>query len=266
MTGIVLREELRLLASRGSARATIVGSVLAGLAAVAAVAVWRAVTPEAPAGLTLPRGSGVAAAGWALSLRNFFVLPLLLTHATAASLAGDGADRTLREVMLAPVARVRVLAARLAALAALAAICTVLTLLTSLLPGAVLFGAGEPVGRLLLGYVASFASDLGLLAAAACIALWVRSTTGTVLALAFGLALDLALQGALRAAGGLAAMGVPTALASAQALAPYTFGAGLSVWEEWETGLQGAGFASLAVWATAFVLLAVSRIRHTEVG
>jgi ABC-2 type transport system permease protein len=266
MNKVVLREELRLLASRGSTRAAVIGSVLAGLAAVAAVAVWRAVAPEAPAGVTLPRGSGVTAAGWALSLRNFFVLPLLLAHATAASLAGDTADRTLREVLLAPVARARVLAARLTALAVLAASCTVLTLLASALPGAVLFGTGEPVGRLLTGYLASFASDLGLLAAAACLALWVRSTTGAVLALAFGLALDLALQGALRAASGLAAMGMPIPLAPAQALAPYTFGASLAVWEDWETGLDGVGFIALAVWATAFMLLAVSRIRHTEVG
>jgi ABC-2 type transport system permease protein len=267
MTSIQLREELRLLASRGSARAALAGSVLAGIAAVVAVAAWRRMAPEVPDGvMALPRGSGVTAAGWALSLRNFFVLPLLLAHATAASLAGDGADRTLREVLLAPVGRARVLLVRLVAIGVLAATCTVLTLLTSLLPAALAFGTGEPVGRLLLGYLASAASDVGLLAAAACLALWVRSTTGSVLALAFALAVDLAVRGALRAAGGLASMGVASGLASAQALVPYTFGAALAGWEGWEGGFEAGPFVGLVAWTTAFTLLAVSRIRHTEMA
>jgi ABC-2 type transport system permease protein len=241
-------------------------SVLAGLAGVIVVFGARKLAPEVPEGvMAVPRGDGVMAAGTALTLRNFFVLPLLLAQVAAAGLAGDGADRTLRDLLLAPVSRTRVLAVRLGALTLLSAACTLLTLLASLLPGLALLGAGGNVGRLALGYAASVASDVGLLAATACLALWMRSATGTVVALLFGLMLDLGARMALKAAGGLASMGI-AGLSVAPRLVPFTFGAGLACWEGWEDGFQAAAFASLAVWTTLFLMLARARIEHTEVA
>jgi hypothetical protein len=260
----VFREELRLLLSRGSARAALVLSVLIGVLAVLAAVVWRRWAPEVPPGVPqVPRSSAVFAAGLALNMRNFFVLPLLLAHATAASFAGDHADRTLRELLLSPVSRTRVLTARWSALATLAAACGALTLAVSLLVGAPLLGLGEPLGRLLLGYCANVGSDLGLLAAASAVALWSRGPASALMLFVLGLGADFLLRQGLRVLGGLVSMGA-TSLAFAPKLVPFTFGAALACWEGWDGGFVPSAFVGLFVWTLACVLVARYRFEHTE--
>ncbi len=262
----VFVEELRLLASRKSAQAVLVVSVLVGLAAVLAGVAWRAFAPVPPAGVVVDlRGSGVQVAGWALTLRNFFVLPLLLVLATASSFAGDLEDRSLRELLLAPVTRSTVLATRMAALGALAAASNLATLLVAIPLGGVVLGMGADVGRVTLGYGASILSDLGLLAAATFVALLTRSTSGTVVTLTFGLAADMAVRSALRSSAMLAVFGVTLPFAPDR-LVPFTLGAALSCWDGWEGGFEIAKFFGLFLWGSLFVVLARARFGHSEVA
>lgn len=262
----VLVEELRLLASRKSAQAVVVVSVGVGLAVVLAGVAWRTLAPVPPAGMMVDlRASGVQVAGWALTLRNFFVLPLLLVLTTASSLAGDLEDRSLRELLLAPVTRSAVLGTRLVALATLAAASNLVTLLVALPLGGFVLGMGDNVASLTLGYGASILSDVGLLAAATFVALLTRSTSGTVVTLTFGLAVDLALRNALRSSGMLAVFGITLPFAP-ERLVPFTFGAALSCWDGWQDGFEIVKFFGLFLWASLFMLLARARFRHTEVA
>ena len=62
--------------------------------------------------------SGPDAAKWALRMRNFFVLPMLLLLAVGASIAAELADHTMRERLVRAVPRWFVLVNKLMALMA----------------------------------------------------------------------------------------------------------------------------------------------------
>lgn len=265
MNRAAFAEELRLLASRRSAQAVLAVSVALGLAVVLAGMAWRAFAPVPPAGMGVDlRGSGVQVAGWGLVVRNFFVLPLLLVLATASSFAGDLEDRSLRELLLAPVGRAEVLVTRLFALATLALASNLATLLVAVPLGGALLGLGDDLGRLVLGYGASALSDMALLAAATFVALLTRSTSGTVVTLTFGLAVDLVVRTALRSSAGLVAFGITLPFAP-ERLVPLTFGAALSCWDGWQDGYEMIKFFGLFAWGALFFALARLRFGHTEV-
>jgi ABC-type transport system involved in multi-copper enzyme maturation permease subunit len=207
--------------------------------------------------------SGPAVAGWALQVRNFFVLPLFLLLSAAGAFAGEHKDRTLRELLVRPVPRWSVLAAKLVALSKLSAVTLLLTMGPAMGLGVILFGAtpvpGEPgMGQVALGYAASFLSDVGLLAVAMLVSLFVGSVGGVVVAMTLMLMADLALRGVLNLASTLGAE-------SAASLLPWTLGNALGCWEGWKDGWEPARFVALATVVVISCGLGVARFGRMDV-
>lgn len=250
--GAMVGAEARAVYGRASARLAVVVSLLVGLAvALAYQWLFQNSGMDDPSGPLINGNpisqmvefSGGAVAGWALRLRNFFVLPLILLLATAASMAGELGDQTLREVLVRPVPRWSVLAAKVLVLTSLAALTLVLTLAPALGAGAVFFGTDGPttVSNVLLGYAATLLSDLGLIALGLLASTFVRSVGGVVVAMMLFLMADMGIRAVLQGMVWLGTEGAETV----QRAMP---GNALACWEgfiasDWDT----AAFVGMAV-------------------
>jgi hypothetical protein len=262
--------EARKVFTRGSGVACLAVSLLVGLGAV--VAMWQVQNIGDGASMNgqplsaLVTYSGIATGAWGLWARNFFVLPMFLLLATASAFAGEQADQTLRECLVRPVARPAVLAAKSVALGGLSACTLLLTLVPALGLGLVLYGlpaetavpARETVGNLLLGYGASFLSDLGLIAVGLLVSSFIRSAGGVAIAVVFVLLADRALWLALKLLG-------MVGLESAQALTSWTLVNALSCWEGWQTEWESGRFVALAIVAGAAWGGTVTRFSRMDV-
>ena len=195
---------------------------------------------------------------WGLVARNFFVLPLLLVLSTASTVAGELADNSLREVLLRPVSRVSVLSAKVAALCALSLSTLLLTAVISGLGGAAVFSLDADVGPVLLGYLVSFLSDLGLILLTLFISTLSRSVGGVVVGIVLYLILDKGVQLLLKALG---AFGV----AWAQTIAPYVPGNALSAWEGWSDTWDVNKLVGLGVLCVICAAGAVGRFQRMDV-
>lgn len=158
------------------------------------------------------------------------------------------------------------LGAKLGALALLSLVTLVVSLVPSLLGGAALFGLGEGgveagspgLDRLLLGYAASFASDLGLLVIGILASIFVRSVGGVVVLVILVLMADRAAWAGLKLAGMLG-------LGSAEALLPWTLVNAMGAWEDWAGPWEPARFVALAIVTTVASALAVARFSRLDV-
>lgn len=195
---------------------------------------------------------------WGLVARNFFVLPLLLVLSTASTLAGELADNSLREVLLRPVSRLSVLAAKVTALSALSLSTLLLTAVVSALGGAAVFGLEADIGPVLLGYLVSFFSDLGLILLTMFISTLSRSVGGVVVGIVLYLILDKGVQLLLKALG---AFGV----AWAQTIAPYVPGNALGAWEGWSEQWDVNKLIGLAVLCALCAVGAGARFQRMDV-
>ncbi|MDP2307239.1 MAG: ABC transporter permease subunit [Pseudomonadota bacterium] len=268
--------EIRKVFTQGSAIAALSIALVVGIGAVAGYAWVQSFDESGPSFNGTPVSqiviaSGIETAGKALWARNFFVLPLFLLLASASSVGGELADRTLRELVVRPVPRWSILAAKLVALSTLSAATLVVTLVPSLGAGTALFGLtsegasalgaplGAPgVGALLGGYAASFLSDVGLICIATAASLVVPSVGGTVVGVALLLMADLALWGLLKLLG---AFGV----AEAAAVIPWTLGNALGGWKGWQEGWEPAQFGALAVFVAVSLTFAIARFHRMDV-
>lgn len=278
--------ELRKVFTQGSAIAALVIALVVGIGAVAGYA-WVQSFDDATGpsfnGTPVSQivvASGIGAAGKALYARNFFVLPLFLLLASASSVGGELSDRTLRELVVRPVPRWSILAAKLLALSMLSAATLIVTLVPSLGAGTALFGltadvaagdtsqsailgaalgGGAPsVGLLLGGYAASFLSDVGLICIATAASLVVPSVGGTVVGVALLLMADLALWGLLKLLG---VLGVEWAAT----IVPWTLGNALGGWKGWQEGWDPAQFGALAVFVAVSLTFAIARFHRMDV-
>jgi hypothetical protein len=189
-------------------------------------------------------------AGWALQGRNLFVLPMLLVLATASTVSGELGDQTLREALARPVPRWSVVFAKLFALSSLSAATLLATLLPALVGGAAMFGTEGEIQMLLLGYAASWASDLGLIVLTFAVASFLRNVGGVVVIIVLFLMVDM---GARAALGLMGMFDVEAAIQIARMLP----GEALACWEGWKeiggfdwrqfAGLGGLIVAGLAV-------------------
>lgn len=252
--------EIRSVFSRNSGRAALVIAALIGIIAVGALHQAGQVADEVKANgvpaASMLKVSLTGALGWALQFRNFFVLPLLLSLSAAASLSGELAGNTFRELLVRPVPRWSVIAAKLAALMVLSAGSLVLTFSTALVSGAALFGMSDGVTDALLGYAATWACDLGLVCMTLLLASFLRSVGGVVVALALYLMAD---RMAGMGLGLLGSLGVDWA----SAVRPYLPGNALSFWGDWDGVYdegKAIGLAGLVVVCLAGTLLRVQRM------
>ncbi len=266
----MIAAEIRKVFTRGSALAALIVALVVGLGAVAVLWKVQGMAEGGPSVNGTPvsqivNASGIDAAGGALWARNFFVLPLFLLLAGASAVGGELGDRTLRELVVRPVPRWSVLAAKLVALSLLSAVSLVLTLVPSLGLGTLIFGLsaegavdGPTVGALLGGYAASFLSDVGLLAIVSAVSLVVPSVGGTVVAVALVLLVDLAIRGLLSLLGMLGVEG-------AAKVEPWTLGNALACWEGWKDGWDLAQFGALAAFVAGSLAFAIARFHRMDV-
>jgi ABC-type transport system involved in multi-copper enzyme maturation permease subunit len=243
----MIQAELQAVFRRGSGKAALVASVLVGLVIVFGfhqVAI-RAGADSANQARDLFDSSARGALGGALRLRNFFIIPLFLVLAVGASVSEEMHDNTLREVLIRPVNRVSVLAAKLIALCSLSAATLALTFGTTLLLGAPLLGMAEAIDAIALGYLASFGSDVGLICMALVPAVLLRGSGPVVLAVVLFLIADFTLRYAFKAIGPIADKFGQQDLAGLDEIAAYFPGEALACWEGWKDGFEGAQFAGL---------------------
>jgi len=254
--------ELKKTLLRGSGIAALLVAAAVGALAVGGLAAAKhysgdAVINGAPLS-QLVQIQGVTVVSWSLKARNFFLLPLVLLWATGTTFAGEWREHTLRELVVRPVPRWTVLAAKLAALSVLSGLTLVVTGLVSAVPGAAVFGFEGEWGPVLLGYLASWASDLGLLALGILASLLVRNVAGVVVGVVLFLVLDLGLRLVLKAAGLLG-------LASATTISHFLPGEALAAWEGYDAGWDWVPFTGLGVLLVLCLALSVWRMMRTDI-
>lgn len=238
--------ELRCVYGRISGKVAIVVALLAGLSVV--VAGWYfqglAVQMEAD-GMPVRSAVDLSMRGvlsLALWLRNFFVIPMILILATGSAFAAERGDRTLREVFVRPVPRWSVIAAKVTALMSLSAATLVCTALPAALGGGLLFGFGPDedaivlstdftVVDVLLGYLASWASDLGLIFLVILASAFSSRVAGVVVGVIAFLMLDAGARGLL---GLMNTFGVDWA----GPVGGFMPGASLAAWEGYKSGWE----------------------------
>lgn len=260
----MVRVETRGALTRGAGVASLIVGLGVGLLVlvVAKVALGMAVQVTDANGVpsaAFSEFNGVEAAAWALRARNFFVLPLFLLLVTGSSFAGELADHTFRELLVRPVPRWAVVFSKVSALMALSGATLVLTLVPALVGGSLLFGTGGDMGRLALGYLASWLSDLGLISLGVLVSTFVRGSGGVVVAVIGLLMADLAARGALKV-GSMVLQ--HEALGAAGAYLP---GAALAAWEGWRDGFELAPFGGLALLVGICLGGALWRIQRMDV-
>ncbi len=258
----MVRAELRKVLSRASGQA---GLAVAALVAVGAVlALWKtagmteaSVNGQLMADIAAPELG--RALRWALAARNFFVLPLILLMVTAQLMAGELSDRTLRALLVRPVARSAVLAAKACAAAIYAMLTLLITGAVAAAAGVLLFRVEEPLGPVLLGYAVSFFSDLGLIAVGLLLSVLMRSVVGVVVGTVLFLMGDAAMRGVLKLAGVLGIEG-------AARLEVFLPGSALAAWQGYDGGWEPRAFVGLALLIIGCAVLAWLRFERADVA
>lgn len=258
--------ELRKVYTRGSGLGAIIVAGLVGFVAVGAM--WEVRGWQDGASMNgvpvsqMVSFSGISAAGWALQLRNFFVLPMLLLLATASAVAGEYSERTLRELTVRPVSRWSILAAKAIALSILSLTTLVLSLAPPLVIGTGVFGlsaeGGPAIQNLLGGYAASFLSDLGLITIGMLASLFVSSVGGVVVTVVLVLMADRGIWLVLQAA-------KMFKVQAAESLVQWTLVNALGCWEGWKDGWVPAQFAALALIIVVTASASVLRFSRMDV-
>lgn len=186
--------EVKAVFGRWSGRGALALALLLGLGAVGALEMADRFADNMQANGNPARQmlqtDWATAVSWSLAGRNFFVLPLLLVLAGASSLSGEMSNNTLRELLVRPVPRWSVLAAKVAALAVLSLVTLLITAISALVGGAVMFPMDGEVGPILMGFGMSWVSDLGLITMTLLVASFSRSVGGVVVGLALYLMAD----------------------------------------------------------------------------
>lgn len=130
---------------------------------------------------------------WALTLRNLLLVRVFLVVLGAQSLAGELGAHTLREDLLRPVARWKVLIAKWSAILAWDAVSLGLTFVAAALPSLLLLGTGGPWLAAVLACALNLACDAGVVAVVLALAVVSRSTVATVGGMLVGLMVDQAI-------------------------------------------------------------------------
>jgi ABC-type transport system involved in multi-copper enzyme maturation permease subunit len=254
--------ELRVVFGRASGRLALALGLAVGLLAVALMYAAHeygrdAQVNGAPAFVSF---SATECASWALSGRNFFVLPLVLLLCGASALGGELGDHTARELLVRPVSRASVVLAKLSALAVLSFATLVVTFLPALAGGGLFFGfTPDLLPPLLLGYLASWGRDLGLLSLAFLCSTFVTSVGTAVVVVVLFLMADLGARLLLKLLG---MMGV----ASAETVAQFLPGAALDAWEHWDTGWQWQPLVALLALTVVAIGATIARVDRMDVA
>lgn len=135
---------------------------------------------NAEAGTNVPSVSMVTVLKFVLSARNFFLFRAMIIAVVAVSFAGEFTSRTLREDLIRPVTRARVLAAKWLALQVFVVIGALLPLVLAAPVGALFFGTDGDVAEVLAGFALTWLGDVGFATLVMAISLGLRSVPGTI--------------------------------------------------------------------------------------
>ncbi len=256
--------ELRVVFGRVSGRLALAVALAVGVLAVALMYAAHEYGGNAQANgapvSSMITFSATDCASWALRGRNFFVLPLVLLLCGASALGGELADHTARELLVRPVSRASVILAKLTALAVLSLATLVATFVPALVGGGVLFGfTGELLPPLLLGYLASWGRDLGLLSLALLCSTFVTSVGTAVVVVLLFLMADFAARMLLKLLGVVGMTGVET-------VGQFFPGAALDAWEHWSTGWMWQPLLGLFVLTVAAIAATIVRVDRMDVA
>jgi hypothetical protein len=268
----MVRVEMLKVYTRGSGIGALIVALLVPLFAVLAMHALMGMQDSAQFNGQPLRGfqfDVVAVGGKALWARNFFVLPLLLFLATGASVAGENADRTLRELMVRPVPRWSILLAKAIALWTLSAATLALTFVAAVGLGWAFIGApaidqsvaegGESLARLSMGFAASFVSDMALIAIGMALSSFVRSVGGVVASLILVLLADRVVWLMLKGLGLVLSEEWP------KTAVKWTLVGAMGCWENWESAFEPAQFVAVVAITLAASGVAVLRFSRTDV-
>lgn len=280
--GLLVRAETRKLLSRTAARLGLVVSAVIGLLVplvlvsvsdewvINATSMRELVPYHAPGGLQ-----------WTLEARNLYILRMLLLVLAASSFAGELKAGTLKEDLLRPVARPAVLLAKWLALSIYAAMTLLVTLGVASITSVIAFGAEGPWSVPLVGFGATWLTDVGFVGVALAISVYVRSVPlsigATFLLLILGDMTGLGMWGLYSLAETLPNAQQHGLLTAAHASYPWLPSTALAAWkgyrptEPWPfSGLEGVwhweSFATLGLMTGLSLLLAAWIFKRTDIS
>ncbi len=268
----MVRVELLKVFTRGSGLGTLVVSAL--VAAFVTLLTWKVSGWQDQMQFNGQSIRGVFAfdvvtvGSWVLYARSLVVIPFLLLLATAASVAGEHGDRTLRELVVRPVPRWSILAAKAVSLGVLSACSVLVTFAVAVSMGWALLGppsvdqsiatGANSLTRLALGYGASFFSDLALIAIGMALSVFVRSVGGVVVSIILLLIMDRVLWLILSAAGLLG-------IEIASELVQWTLVSAMGCWKGWEAEFLPGQFVIVGILTGAAFALSAVRFGRVDV-
>jgi ABC-type transport system involved in multi-copper enzyme maturation permease subunit len=259
----IVRAEAYVLSRRAGARALLAVSVVIPLAVVAGFLALNGGGESAIQFNGKPLSeimtfSGSSAAAMALRARNFFIVPLLLLVLCGQTLASERSNHMLREQLLRPVSRARVLWSKLAVVWGLSVVSLLANALLGLGLGGLVLGMGGDWVPVLAGHGAAVITDFSLIVFGFLLASHLRSAVGVI---AVGLAL-LGLDWALRLGlSGLGFLGVELA----PVLLSIMPGTGLQFYRVDTNALSSGAVVGLVVWTGLAVALTWRRMQRMDV-
>jgi ABC-type transport system involved in multi-copper enzyme maturation permease subunit len=273
---VLWQAEVYKLYSRTSAWVGLALAALVGMALPLGLYVARAaVLSQTPVDATEDRAyilehwilAAPEALGWGLTIRNLFVLRLILIMLGALSFAGEYQSRTLREDLIRPVPRWSVLGAKWLALCTWILMTVVITWVAAAAPSALLYGLDGDWRQATLAYLVTIPADAGFAAMVLAIATLTRSVSGTIVGTFLFYALDGAVGIGLRVVGWAAPMIRAPLLANvSEKVTPWLPSSAFYVWHGYaEAAWSWQGFVSLALVTLVSLALAERVFANTDV-
>lgn len=195
---------------------------------------------------------------WALSARNFYVLPLVILWSAGASVAGEIQDQTIREILVRPVPRIMMLFAKLISLVLLSLTTLIVTFFLASVGGVALYGTEGEWSPVFMGYLVSWLADIGLISMGLLVSTISRSVAGTVIGVTLFLMVDLGTRLLLKLAGVIG-------FEKADTIIKWFPGEALGVWEGYTETWSGFSFAALGVLVAVCLSLTWVRFRKMDI-
>lgn len=202
--------------------------------------------------------SGPNAASLSLRARNFFLMPLLFLVLAGQSMASERSQHVLREQLLKPVSRQRVLWSKVVVVWAVSVASLLLNAAVGLGLGSVLLGAEGEWSPVLLGHLVSVFTDFAVIVFGFFLACHLRSSVGVIAVGLMLLAVDSIVRVGLK---GLGLLGVDS-LNWFLAAMP---GTGLNMYQIDTGDFSTGAMVCLIAWSAAFAALAQRRIIKMDV-
>ncbi len=262
----MIRAELRKILTRGSGWAGLIISALIPLGVLGVLYWAKTQMGGGDSGLTVnnsPVSQMLAlevqtSLSWALTVRNLYVLKLILLMVTGQLVAGEWNERTLRSLLVRPVPRWSVLTAKALAVWIYAALCTLVTLVLALAPALLLLDFELEIDQVCLAFLVSWAADAAIISIGVLVSTIFPSVVGVVVGTVLFVMFEMLLRGMLKAAGFFG-------VTFADSMLPWMPGNALDSWQGHADGWDERALGGLAVLVAVTFALALFRFQRTDV-